>query len=57
MTVRSVNMRNDLRPEDDLGLDGKVGIVTGGGAPDDGTQFMALETPSAVRENSPGVFL
>jgi hypothetical protein len=30
-------MRNDLRPEDDLGLDGKVGIVTGGGAPDDGT--------------------
>ena len=29
-------MSNDLRPEDDLGLAGRVAIVTGGGAPDDG---------------------
>jgi NAD(P)-dependent dehydrogenase (short-subunit alcohol dehydrogenase family) len=34
--MRNVNMSNDLRPEDDLGLAGKVAIVTGGGAPDDG---------------------
>jgi len=29
-------MSNNLRPEDDLGLAGKVAIVTGGGVPDDG---------------------
>jgi NAD(P)-dependent dehydrogenase (short-subunit alcohol dehydrogenase family) len=34
--MRSVKMSNDLRPEDDLGLAGKVAIVTGGGAPNDG---------------------
>ena len=29
-------MSDSARPEDDLGLSGKVAIVTGGGAPDDG---------------------
>jgi NAD(P)-dependent dehydrogenase (short-subunit alcohol dehydrogenase family) len=29
-------MSNDFRPENDLGLAGRVAIVTGGGAPDDG---------------------
>ena len=29
-------MSENARPEDDLGLAGKVAIVTGGGAPDDG---------------------
>ncbi|HYM73850.1 MAG TPA: SDR family NAD(P)-dependent oxidoreductase [Stellaceae bacterium] len=29
-------MNDSVRPEDDLGLAGKVAIVTGGGAPDDG---------------------
>ncbi len=29
-------MTEAIRPEDDLGFAGKVAIVTGGGAPDDG---------------------
>jgi len=31
-------MNDSVRPEDDLGFAGKVAIVTGGGAPDDGAR-------------------
>ena len=35
------------RPEDDLGLDGRVAIVTGGGAADDGIGNGRPEQPRA----------